>query len=102
MGMRLVKLHALLHLCLDILNHGVPLNVDTSNNEEHWKPAKAAAKLTQKDMNVFERQAATRLVEFNLLDLAMEQQRGLVVWDYLGEGNTLLDLDAEGNAVELP
>ena len=102
MGMRLVKLHALLHLCLDILNHGVPLNVDTSDNEEHWKPAKVAAKLTQKDMRVFERQAATRLVEFDLLDLAMEEQRGLVIWDYLERENTLPDLDADGNAVEVP
>ena len=102
MGMRLVKLHALLHLCLDILNHGVPLNVDTSDNEEHWKPTKVAAKLTQKDMRVFERQTATRLVEFDLLDLAMEEQQGRVVWNYLERENTLPELDADGNEVELP
>ena len=99
MGMKLVKFHALLHLCLDILINGVPLNVDTSDNEEHWKPAKVAAKLTQKDMRVFERQAATRLVEFDLLDLAMEELQGGQIWDYLQREKDLEELDEEGNAV---
>ena len=83
MGLKLVKFHALLHLAGDILMFGVPLNVDTSANEEHWKPAKqVAAKLTQKDCRTFDRQTATRLVEFDLLDLAIEESKGNKLWEY--------------------
>ena len=82
MGMKLVKFHAILHISQDILNFGVPMNVDTGANEMHWKPAKSAAKLTQRDVRFFERQVATRVIEFFLLDLAMEELKGGKIWNY--------------------
>jgi hypothetical protein len=82
MGMKLVKFHAILHIWEDILNFGVPSNVDTGANEMHWKPAKSASKLTQRDVRVFEKQVATRVIEFSLLDLAMEELKGNKIWNY--------------------
>ena len=80
MGLKLVKFHACLHLMQDILNFGVPTNVDTGSNESHHKPAKAAAKLTQRDVKKFEEQTAIRLQEFHLVDLAMCELKELKNW----------------------
>ena len=82
MGLKLVKFHAILHLAEDILMFGVPSVVDTGHNEEHHKTTKGAAKLTQRDVRVFERQTAKRLVEFHLLDLAEEEIESRPIWDY--------------------
>ena len=95
MGMKLVKFHALLHIAADILMFGVPLNVDTSSNEEHWKPTKVAAKLTQKDYRNFDRQTATRLVEFDLLDLAIDELKGNTMWDYLEREGAPVETDED-------
>ena len=93
MGLKLVKFHALLHIAADILMFGVPMNVDTSTNEEHWKPAKVAAKLTQKDCRTFDSQTATRLVEFDLLDLAIEELKGNKIWEYFERSESPLPPD---------
>jgi hypothetical protein len=102
MGANLVKFHALLHLSADILMYAVALNVDTSDNEEHWKPAKVAAKLTQKDLRNFVKQTATRLVEFDLLDLAMEEIKGHKIWEYFQREAKYLQTDQEGLQVDCP
>jgi hypothetical protein len=80
----------------------VPLNVDTSDNEEHWKPTKVAAKLTQKDLRTFVKQTATRLVEFDLLDLAMEEMRGNKIWEYFQREAKCLPFDRDGLRVNCP
>jgi len=54
MGLKLTKFHAILHIADDILNFGVPLEVDTGSNESGHKPTKTAAKLTQKQRETFE------------------------------------------------
>jgi hypothetical protein len=55
---------------------GVPMVVDTSSNESHHKTTKIAAKLTQKDVQTFEKQTSDRLDDFLVLDLAMEEVNG--------------------------
>ena len=83
MGLKLVKFHMILHIWEDILQFGVPLEYDTSANESMHKPSKKASKMTQKAADTFNFQTATRLIEFELLDLAMEEiENGLVPWDY--------------------
>ncbi|MBT8188470.1 MAG: hypothetical protein KJO73_12330 [Croceitalea sp.] len=93
MGMKIMKFHGILHIAFDILNFGVPMCVDTGSNESHHKLAKMAAKLTQKDIRFFEGQTAQRLVEFLLLDLAMEELNGNTLWEYFVE---YVETDSEG------
>jgi len=82
MGMKIMKFHGILHLMQDIINLGVPNCIDTGANESHHKTTKVAAKLTQRDIAVFEKQTAKRLQEFSLLDLAMAEIEGKYVWEY--------------------
>ena len=53
MQLKLMKFHALLHIVDDILLYGVPLEADTSSNEEHHKPMKKASRLTQRAPKTF-------------------------------------------------
>jgi hypothetical protein len=76
MGFKIMKFHAVLHLALDILMFGVPMVVDTGSNESHHKLTKIAAKLTQKDVQTFEKQTSDRLDDFLVLELAMEEING--------------------------
>ena len=83
MGLKLAKFHMILHLWEDIMEFGVPLETDTSANESMHKPSKKASKMTQKAADTFNFQTAMRLVEFTLLDLAMEEiTTGNVPWQY--------------------
>lgn len=81
-GWSIPKFHGILHLVDDILNFGVPMNVDTGANESHHKLTKLCAKLTQRDVSVFESQTTERLVEFLLLELAMAELDGKTLWQY--------------------
>ena len=82
MGLKITKFHAILHIADDILNFGVPMEVDTGSNETGHKPTKTAAKLTQKQRKTFEIQTATRLEEVHLLELAKQEGMGRPLWDY--------------------
>ena len=83
MGLKLLKFHMIVHIWEDILEYGVPLEYDTSANESMHKPSKKASKMTQKAHKTFNFQTATRLVEFFLLDLAMEElDSNSRIWDY--------------------
>jgi hypothetical protein len=82
MGLKLMKFHAIMHYADDILNFGVPYEVDTGSNESHHKPSKQAALLTQKKKDVFEEQTSTRLDEVELLDLALAETEGRAIWYY--------------------
>ena len=91
MGLKLAKFHMILHIWEDILQFGVPLEYDTSPNESMHKPSKKASKMTQRAADTFNYQTASRLIEFELLDLAMEEiENGLVPWEYFTreEANT--------------
>jgi len=82
MGMKFIKFHAILHICHDILMHGIPMNVDTGSNEGHHKGTKKAAKQTQKNIGTFDHQTALRLEEFHMLELAILEIMGKKLWEY--------------------
>ena len=65
-----------------MLAFGVPAVVDMGSNESHHKPTKAAAKMTQRNIVVFEEQTATRLQEGHLLELADAEINGCNKWEY--------------------
>ncbi|NJL56628.1 hypothetical protein HC928_16790 [bacterium] len=82
MGFKVMKFHAIGHLAMDIMMFGVPMVVDTGSNESHHKTTKVAAKLTQKDVKVFEKQTSDRLDDLHVLNLAMEEMNGRPLWHY--------------------
>ena len=82
MGLNIMKFHGILHMVNDMINLGVPNVVDTGAQESHHKETKVAAKLTQKDITVFEKQTAKRVDEFFLLDLAMCEMEGKRMYEY--------------------
>ena len=83
MGLKLYKFHCILHIWQDILDFGVPLEYDTSPNESMHKPTKAAAKMTQRNLDTFNFQTALRLSEFYVVSLALfEIETGNVPWNY--------------------
>jgi len=82
MGLKTTKFHCILHMVEDMLAYGVPLEVDTSFNEMHHKPSKAAAALTQKDKSKFEEQVHARMEEAHLLSLAEEEIEGRFMANY--------------------
>ena len=82
MGMKIIKFHAIIHIASDIMNFGVPMVVDTGSNESHHKKTKVAAKLTQKDIRTFEKQTETRLDEFHVIDLAIQELHGMKLWEH--------------------
>ena len=101
MGLKLVKFHMITHIMDDILQFGVPLEYDTSSNESMHKPSKKASKMTQRAAETFNFQVANRLVEFQLLDLAMvEIETGRVPWDYYRR-HTPSKADVDGQEDEI-
>ena len=83
MGWKIMKYHAIMHMSKDILHFGVPMNFDTGADESGHKPAKTAAKLTQKRKETFDHQVSTRLTEIHCLDLACaEISSNRRLWEY--------------------
>ena len=71
MEYNLIKFHLVLHLAEDILDHGVPQNVNSAFTESaHIPLAKHTARNTQKRRSSFTYQAAKRYVENLALELA--------------------------------
>ena len=83
MGLKTMKFHGIIHLMDDILACGVPMNVDTGSVESHHKKTKVAAKMTQRNITVFEEQTAIRLVEMHLIELAKAELDGRKMFTYL-------------------
>ena len=104
MGLKLLKFHLILHLVEDILQFGVPLEFDTAANESHHKQAKKAACLTQRSADTFQFQMALRMIEFLMLELAMEEiKNGRVVWDYFdGAVEEGSDMEVDSSEGEVP
>ena len=82
MGLKLMKFHVVIHLFHDILQYGIPKEVDTGSNESHHKPMKGAAKNTQKHEATFTLQTATRMDELKLVMYATAELRGLQMSHY--------------------
>ncbi len=71
MGNNTIKTHLILHLCEDILDHGVPENVNSSYAESaHIPLAKITARNSQKRAVSFTKQAAHRYIEDLAVSLA--------------------------------
>ena len=71
MGSNTIKTHLVLHLCENILNHGVPENVNSSYAESaHIPLAKTTAWNSQKRAGSFTKQAAHWYIENLALSLA--------------------------------
>ncbi|KAI2511656.1 hypothetical protein MHU86_2722 [Fragilaria crotonensis] len=71
MGNNTIKTHLVLHLCEDILDHGVPDNVNSVYAESsHIPMSKLTSRNTQKRAKTFTKQAAERLVENLAISLA--------------------------------
>ena len=76
MSFKLTKYHGIVHIADDILNLGVPLEVDTGFNESGHKATKTAAKLTQRNENTFDKQVKIHLEEVHLISLALHKIEG--------------------------
>jgi hypothetical protein len=64
MGTNTIKTHLVLHICEDMLDHGVPQNVNSAYAESaHIPLAKDTARKTQRRTSSFTKQAALRYVE---------------------------------------
>jgi hypothetical protein len=71
MGTNIIKTHLVLHLCKDILDHGVPDNVNSAYAESaHIPLAKLTSRNTQKRAMSFTKQAAHRYIENLVILLA--------------------------------
>ena len=64
MGNNTIKMHLVLHICEDILYHGIPENVNSAYAESaHITLAKRTSSNTQKRASSFTRQAAEQYIE---------------------------------------
>ena len=88
MGLKIVKFHAIMHMAQDIMDFGVPMEVDTGANESGHKAEKQAAKLTQNNRARFDLQSGKRLMEMYLLNLAQQEMIGHQAWTYFEEKET--------------
>lgn len=82
-GLKLTKFHCILHIADDIMAFGVPSEVDTGTSEGGHIAKKKAAKLTQKNEDVFEEQTNERLHEEHKLKLAEQELQGRPLWTYI-------------------
>ena len=71
MGTNTIRTHLVLHLWEDMLDHGVPQNVNSAFAESaHMPLAKETARKTQRRSSTFTKQAAQRYVENLVISLA--------------------------------
>lgn len=86
MGHRTFNFHSALHIVDDMLNFGVPSNVNTQSNEMHHKASKTAAIHTQRRAKTFDMQCANNLHDMDVIDFAMEELSSHAKkWDYFAE-----------------
>jgi hypothetical protein len=82
MGLKLMKFHGIMHMYMDIIHFGIPMEFDTGYNESGHKPTKKAALLTQKREDTFDQQVEHRWQEVSMLDLAKLEIDGRPLWKY--------------------
>ena len=82
MGCKTMNFHGILHVHDDILNFGVPKNVDTASNEMHHKRDKKSASRTQKRPKSFELQALHAIEDRCVIDMGKMELEGVKRWDY--------------------
>ena len=74
-GLKIPKMHELLHVCRDILRHGPPMNYDTCPTESNHRPMKALSQNTQRIKSRFEFQTASRLYEENIITTSYQANK---------------------------
>ena len=82
MGYKMPKFHGIMHIAQDILDFGIPMEVDTAANESGHKSEKKAAKLMQNLKSNFDEQTGKRIMEMSLLELADQEISGNCLWEY--------------------
>ena len=82
MGFRTLNFHGTLHVPEDMLNFGVPTNVNTRSNEMHHKRDKKTAARTSKQLGKFDIQMARKVTERLAIDFGMEELNGRPRWKY--------------------
>ena len=82
MGLRLTKFHGIVHMAQDILNFGVPMEMDTGSNESGHKVTKTAARLTQRMEETFDKQTCDQLKELHVIELASAEIEGKAPWEH--------------------
>jgi len=83
MKFKTFNFHAVLHVAQDILNFGVPENVNTRSNEMHHKDSKTAALRTQRRAKTFDRQVAKQLHALDVVAFGLHEiQHGEPPWMY--------------------
>ena len=69
-GLKIPKIHELLHVCQDILRHGPPSGYDTCPTESNHRPLRSMSQNTQRIKSRFELQTVNQLYEDNILHTA--------------------------------
>ena len=82
MGFKTMNFHGTIHVPQDILNFGVPTNVNTRANEHHHKRDKGSALRTNKRHLTFDISTATKIHHRGAVDLGMEELKGRPRWKY--------------------
>ena len=96
MGNKTMNFHGTKHVPTDILNFGVPMNIDTGPNERHHKRDKKTAKKTQRRPGTFDLQVALKIIYRRCIDLGMQELAGRPKWNYY-EGFNHFDVSKEVN-----
>ena len=74
-GLKIPKMHELLHVCRDILHHGPPMNYDTCPTESNHRPMRALSQNTQRIKSRFEFQTTSRLYEQNIITTSYQANK---------------------------
>ena len=82
MQFKVMKFHGVIHMADNMLNFGNAEELNTNTNESGHKPTKQAAKLTQKNEETFIDQTDDQLFKFLVIDMAMAELRGRIMWEY--------------------
>ena len=82
MGFKTMNFHGTLHAPDDIMNFGVPANVNTMSDEMHHKDDKKSSKRTQYRPDRFEMQSLRQIENRRIIELGMQEMDGRVRWRY--------------------
>lgn len=82
MGFKTMNHHVIMHVPWDILNFGVPENVNTKSDEMHHKDDKKSSQRTQKRPGKFDQQSLGQIENRRVIEIAIEELNGRRRWEY--------------------
>ena len=77
-----MNFHSTIHATEQMLDFGVPENVNTRSDEMHHKRDKKSAKRTSKQAEFFDTQLANKIVHRKAVDLAKNEAKSRKTWKY--------------------